>query len=443
MSIKSEYKDACSNNNYLFYNKTGIQRADFDRLLRVFSIGIPKDFSMEERLFAILYAKNNVPDAKRMGELLNYSKSNWAKYGREFVAKATTALASAEATLAPAPPQHIPPPILRIASSQAILPPITQMTLPPKLTESQKKGRNKTTFDMNVTISLANDNNSPLDQQRIIEHAQRRVDLFFYLLIAYYKTGLTAHIADTLEQHGCGKKQTPACHSALLPRLWDTEHDEPRYKPNTIKRQTGLLDNTHLYQSMNSTVELHEAVNYFETHHLEGKKSESKMREKSLFVLNQVSQGNLTPIEGMLQFLMLLNAHFTSRESCYLNQVVLKTSPKASRALILSCEKKGSFKETWHENVGFDSPTLNDNYVNTILKLTEKDKNSLKKQSHETNKAYIERFHEDQATIHERCYASIRREMNLPATVSQLGIFARPIQHSTPIDSADTRLLAP
>src|SRR5437762_863875 len=60
-----------------------------------------------------------------------------------------------------------------------------------------------------------------LSKEYIIEHASRRVDLFFYTLIAYYKTRCFPIQGDTLFQHGYGRKTvkrvelTQACHSSF------------------------------------------------------------------------------------------------------------------------------------------------------------------------------------------------------------------------------------
>ncbi len=419
MNIKSEYIDTL-NNSRSFYHKIGMQRTDFDLLLLGFILDIPKSLSKEERLFAILYAEKHHIDAKDVGELLEYSKANCKKYGQIFLNKATIALTNA-----------------RTAPPQPTLPPDMQSTLLFLTMKSPKKGRNnKTEYEDNVTISLKMEEGSnPLEENRIVEHAQRRIDLFFYLLIAYYKTGLKVDIAETITQHGMGTKKdnTNGCHSALLTSLLDAECAKPshlydtRQKPDAMICRSGLLDNTHFYNSLNSTVELHKAVNYFETHHLEGKKTDNKMRKKSLIFLNEVSQGAITPITGMLKFLVSLKEHFDERESLYLSNMELPTSPIASRSLILNSEKKGSFKETWHENIGYE-PTLNDDYVNTILMPTEADKDRLKKQSDESSEAYIERFSIDQNHIYEGCYARIKQDMNIPlkkeVRVSRQGMFA-------------------
>ena len=265
-------------------------------------------------------------------------------------------------------------------------------------------GRKKTSYDNNITMSIACREHNSITPDAITEHAQRRVDLFFYTLIAYYKTRLTVQIDETKLQHGVGTKQTAACHSAILPSLWDTQ---------SANRRTSILDGTHFLQSMNSTVELHQSVNYFETHYLEGKKAQNKMRSKSLDILNRVSQSTITPVEGMLEFLTALNAHFNAIKENYLQKKELKTSPTHSRTLIFDCERKGSLQGNWHENAGTECPALNDDYVHTLLRLTPNDLETLKKHINETNEAYLERTNLAQKAIYEKSYHVIKQDMGL------------------------------
>jgi hypothetical protein len=74
---------------------------------------------------------------------------------------------------------------------------------------------------------------------------------------------------------------------------------------------------------------------------------------------------------------------------------------------------------------------LNSDYVNIILNLTPAETISLSKKNNETNETYIQRFHHDEAALHERCYTRIKCEMGIPSKkLSQQGMFSRAASHS-------------
>ena len=410
MTITALYNQAVVDET-LFLQMTGITKEKFALLLPYFKINCAKNLSTNQQLFAILYAEKTLLDSNGIGKLIPYAHCK--RDGQKFLDQAKPALAEAEAAATP-------PAIIAIAPTNA---PVNLVHLPQLSAIKAKKSRRiKTAYDTNITMGLACHANDPMAPEAIIEHAQRRVDLFFYTLIVYYKTGLTVHLDETKLQHGTGNGITAACHSAILPSLWDTEIIDPLHpqgrQPTLLNIRTSILDDTHFYQSLNSTVELHQAVNYFETHYLEGKKSENKMRSKSLEILNRVSQATITPIQGVLEFLIALNALFDEVRDHYLNKEELKTSPVTTRSLIFDCEKKGSFYSKWHENKGEAAPTLNDDYVNTLLRLSKEDLALLKKQANETPEAYLERFDDDQTNIYEKRYTDIKQEIGLELKLS-------------------------
>ncbi|MDF1828386.1 MAG: ankyrin repeat domain-containing protein [Legionellaceae bacterium] len=266
-----------------------------------------------------------------------------------------------------------------------------------------------------------------LAQERIIEHARRRVDLFFYMLIAYYKTGLTIKRRDTKLQHGSGSGDTVACHSAILPSVYDTIVHRPshqintRYNPGVMSYLTSILDHTHLHTSLNSTVELHQSVNHFDSNLIEGKDTEyQKMRFKSIVILNAVSQGRLNPVDGMGQFLTDLKRTFVEQYFAYFNHKELPTSPRHYRGHIFDCQRYGSF-ENCHEvqtTMGVHL-ALNDNYIQLMLGLTTQEKARFQPQYHESENAFARRLHYERTAIYENSYSRIKNDMGLPIVCVQ------------------------
>jgi hypothetical protein len=272
-----------------------------------------------------------------------------------------------------------------------------------------------------------------LSGELIIEHAQRRVDLFFYTLIAYYKTNLSVRIDTTILQHGAGNQcyQTEGCHSAILPSLQDIGYQKPsnlNTNPDQgrLLARVGLFSGRHFQQSLNATIELHQSVNYFDTHYIEGHTEQGKMRTQSLDILNQVSKGTLNPVQGMIVFLLALKKTIDEQEQTYLNKHELKKSPKETRPWILACIRKGSFHTTWHENKGY-YPTLNDEYLDLILMLTRSELkeavNALKQQADEPTDVFLNRLSDGKEALYERAYAHIKRDMGVDSQAESPRLF--------------------
>lgn len=430
MSISILYEQARTNTS--FFIMTGLTQHDFDLLLPFFNITCAKKLTKPQQLFAALHAEHCKLGAEKIGQLIPYV--NYKRDGQTFLNQAQIALTKARAN---------------IASNQSTISPVMSTSNIMPLTGTQpstditpkKISRKKTNYVDNLTIGLACERSGKIEPQAIIEHAQRRIDMFFYTLILYYKSNLTVQIDDTIFQHGAGTNQTAACHSAILPALWETEILIPSHQMNTrnnplmMKKKTSILDGTHFQQSINSTVELHQSVNYFETHYLEGKKSENKMRNKALAIINRVSNETINPTQGMLEFLIALNLTFNNVKKDYFTKSELKTSPKETRSCIFDCEKKGSFQSTWHENMDTNHPTLNDDYVDTMLQLNVEDKRVLTKKADETCEDFLKRFDKDQSIIYEKKYALIKQEIS--SGTNALFVKKEPVE--TPTKLAATR----
>ena len=420
IDLKKEYKLAFGNVGE-FTKITGMSPDEFTHVLASFKLKNPGKLSAELKLFAALYFNKYSIDTSCVGKSLEY-KGNWPKSGKAFMEQAEVSLIPVNKALAQLRKAKLKHSVLKIKQEalkleHAILqikqevPKLERAVLRIKAEEPKrqeafeiinladvelevtKDGRKKSSCEDNRTISISCSSKrdaDTLNPAMIEEHAARRVDLFFYLLVAYYKTGLTVSSDKTNQQHGKGsnEKNTNACHSSILPAVWDSEVLKQEHNHGTranfkpLKVRTGILEGTSLEEAQNSTVELSKAVNYFDSNWIEGKAdNQSKMRSKSLSILNDVSKGALTPDAGLLAFLITLNTHFSDIKAGYFNKEALLTSPKESRELIFSSEKKGSFKGCFFESTRVNKASVNPEYLAMHLKMSAEDTDALQKVS--------------------------------------------------------------
>ncbi len=283
--------------------------------------------------------------------------------------------------------------------------------------------RNKTSYNENMTAALQM-REEGIHKHHIEFHASLRMDLFFFTLIAYYNSKLTIGIEKTNRQHGQGAKKTntTACHSAILTSLWDTtkKHAGHEYStrnaPTITSYRTGILNGTHFYESLNLTVELDESVNYFDTHHIEGRtETNQKMRACALNILNTVSSGKSNPIEGMNKFLNKFNEHLLAVKDGYFKHKELKTSPRDTRPKIFDAQYKGSFFNT----CGFKSARkdrnvieLKEDYIQAQLPLTKKERIKLRE-----DPGFFSI--EDKEKIYQNAFLRVKKDMNLPVQYQQ------------------------
>lgn len=200
--------------------------------------------------------------------------------------------------------------------------------------------------------------NSPENHQRIIEqikkeekeigfHVKNRVDIMLLILIAYYGTGLKVGVKSTEIQHGAceGTKIQRtflhACHSSIFPNLFDYRDV---LEPSEWARKS-ILHGTPLYDAMNVTVGLPEAVNQFDRR-LEGNRGKagtgelnSNYARRSLEIINLVSQAKIGPIEGLNRFVKVLQDFYADMGKKYVAQKPTALSPLAARKLILDYER--------------------------------------------------------------------------------------------------------
>jgi hypothetical protein len=198
---------------------------------------------------------------------------------------------------------------------------------------SRKNKRKYFSYAANVTISRAGDepcqNNGFFDckalADRIHDHALRRLQIFYFSNLVYYKEEAEIQLDHTVRQHGkasCGFCH--AAHSAILTNVKDNffenliGHIKAKGMDRTAHWRTGLVniharttgaalrqleelkklrsrlysDDDVINELMSSTVEQPIPVNQFDSL-LEG-----VLREKAIRIINENSQGILSPYEA-------------------------------------------------------------------------------------------------------------------------------------------------
>jgi hypothetical protein len=219
----------------------------------------------------------------------------------------------------------------------------------------------------------------------IIEHSSRRVDLFFYTLIAYYKTKTTPKQGHTQLQHGFGrnlinnKNVTQGCHSSFLPSLIENSDN------------SGLLSGNHFMDSLNSTVELPPYVNELDNEF----ENTCFGRKKSLEILTQVAQGKLDPIQGLNQFLIMMDTIFNEIEANPFRIEKFFCKYRKISDELLKLTKLGTLNEKLHPK----KKLLNPAYLELLLRLTPEEKQASKTQAGLREKLFRMKIEEIQQEI--------------------------------------------
>ena len=265
----------------------------------------------------------------------------------------------------------------------------------------EKSHRLKTEYQANITASLSlplsdeeisdneNDESMLLESSKklIVEHAARRVDLFFYTLVAYYNSQLAPVRARTFLQHGKGrnsfheKNVTQACHSSFFGAFTDSNLEGD-----------SILSNTHFLNSLNATIELPVFVNKLD----DELENVCLCREKGLRILQNVAKGKEDPIDGVSHFLQMMNKSFSDIESKkqlphskipYLNRDTEDSSRYTKQALV-KLVKEATLAKRWDPKL----KSVTDDYVALMLRLTEEEKKKAKDDKVYKSKCYIEKI---------------------------------------------------
>lgn len=236
-----------------------------------------------------------------------------------------------------------------------------------------------------------------MSKKSIIEHANRRVDLFFYTLIAYYKTSYFPTFTKTTLQHGTGRSTitheciTEACHSSFTPSLLDNIIYQNKKSGEKLQ---SLLSNTHLLNNLNSTVELPSFVNDFDDI------LESSCRPECIEILRRTSIGEINPIEGITIFLkMMKNVLNDLKEkaehenpSLLSQQSFLKQ--KSINPTLIYLVSTGTLADTFSE----ETETVTDEYIQLLLRMRPEEKKLCEK-NHNKEKIYLKKITEIQNEI--------------------------------------------
>ncbi|MGM9454893.1 hypothetical protein ACTAZI_16325 [Legionella bozemanae] len=235
-----------------------------------------------------------------------------------------------------------------------------------------------------------------MSKKNIIEHANRRIDLFFYTLIAYYKTEILPIYGHTTLQHGRGRTTrsntsvSEACHSSLTPSLVDTTIYQ---NSQTGEKHKSLLSDTHFMDSLNSTVELPPFVNDLDD------LLENALREKSLTILREVSLGIINPITGLTQFLQIMSTVLKGLKEDAENKSKSAVSqhPLIKQSItpnLIELVRTGSLATTYLPQ----KQIANDAYIQLLLRMTPAEKAACKDEPSK-EKLYINKIMELQNEI--------------------------------------------
>lgn len=196
----------------------------------------------------------------------------------------------------------------------------------------------------------------------IEEHAARRIDLFFYLLVAVYGTGYTVSKDTTKKQHGRGHKElnTHGCHSSLFPAVKLTP--PPSGWLSFMSSSTPLtLEDTHFKEVLNMVVESKSVVNDFDGH-IEGRYEPTRYVEACLEILNSASRKEIDPIQGMNRLFRTMNSFFERFDKNHLKRGKIHL-PKTTQK-IWEYEKNGTFQ------AANPDMTVSYDYVYMMLRMT-------------------------------------------------------------------------
>lgn len=203
-----------------------------------------------------------------------------------------------------------------------------------KSVTDQLAGLRSTRADLLAQIDELELQRVELVAENIREHAIRRVEFLFLLMIAVYKKNLEISKGKTTNQHGRGNENTTtaACHDSLYPALTFKQSDSllnrvASYWPLTLFStqpnaapdiDESPLDNTYLNELLNTTTELPESVNKFDMHMETRGFEKSSLVKVGVEILNRVSRGEINPIQGMNEFCGHLHLFFEAMKYTYI-----------------------------------------------------------------------------------------------------------------------------
>ena len=159
-------------------------------------------------------------------------------------------------------------------------------------------------------------------ESMIEDHIARRVAIFFQQLVVCYGTNLHFEIGTTLHQGESSKalylkdhagqseklSVRNAAHSSTIPCLIAYDLQEwTQYRQTGQNKPQGFvyIKGSDIYHSANATLDMIRDINEADIE-IDGKKDDSKLRERALEMLNQASCRVIDPGTGIAQFLALI-----------------------------------------------------------------------------------------------------------------------------------------
>lgn len=221
--------------------------------------------------------------------------------------------------------------------------------------------------------------------ENVREHATRRVELMFYLMIAVYNTNLVIAKGRTTKQYGEGSEvtDTAACHDSLFPNIKTTKPVNTSisstlksYWPLTFFQTAptktaneSLLDNTDFQDTLNQCLELPTTVNQFDCHMEMRGAERGSLVKITVGILNRVSKGEIDPIQGMSEFSEHLYACFNDMRFNYVTPLPDYSPEGKNRApktfkRILELQEEGAYRI-----INYRRSRLKSSYLNMTLRL--------------------------------------------------------------------------
>jgi|GEM_PF-1763049 len=225
-----------------------------------------------------------------------------------------------------------------------------------------------------------------------IEHGARRTELFFLTLVAFYNKQREIFVSPAQIQNGKSTRgyNNNACHHSIFPNFYDkTKLEGPNTRARMKKHEEetkdekSILSGTYFFQVINATIELMRSVNNFDSY-LESKSPKTlQMREALTPVLQKVSDGDWTPVEGMERYFKKMKKFFDSPSvKSYIKKSGQYASPK-TRSFIKDCQETGVFY--WGNK---DRNKLTAESLSCLLRITLKEAEKILKHPEESSEHY-------------------------------------------------------
>lgn len=261
--------------------------------------------------------------------------------------------------------------------------------------------------DARVEISkLTHDELLARAEAAILEHAIRRVDMFFYLLIAYYNTDVLPGFRKAALIHGPGIDQiTDGAHSAIFTQLIDISiFNKDTFKTGdggrSVYHKISLICGTHFSDSINGVMEVPVDINDLDQYHIEGAKisTPSELRKIALKIMHAVAAGRIDPINGTQHFISYIKSLFSKFKPKFMtppkeNKRSPKTkikTPDKIREQYFDLTEYGTVRRNWtHEG-----------YVQSLLRLSEDEITLCRRRPERVYEIYAKKFLEIQFEIH-------------------------------------------